>query len=99
VKQDENVLAFESNALVPDFPTQLYIREEYTSITKLIESAIATKEFSRFLILGNAGIGKTYYLNYLYYYLSNAGKRVIIQKRNATKNVILFMLFNGQVCL
>jgi len=69
----------------------LFIRESYTEIYKII---FTSTDYSRFLLLGNPGIGKSCFLIYLLYRLLLERQTVVLRRSG---DLLCYLFHNGQV--
>jgi hypothetical protein len=85
------------------FPAGVFIRPCYESLFTILEQAVKLREkggggVRRVLILGNPGIGKTYFKFYLCFVLVNSARRVILRNQYSEK-IEYLMMHQGKVCL
>jgi hypothetical protein len=78
--------------------TEIFIRSQYEEIFKImLGTKKAKRDSPKFLVLGNPGIGKTYFLFYLCYKLAQLGNRVIYKARMVGNSPKFVMIYNNKV--
>jgi len=82
----------QANPALPFSGTSLYIRESYKEIYTIINNMCTQK--SRFLLLGNPGIGKSCFLIYMLYRLLAEKKTVVLRR---SSELVCYLFTNGQV--
>ncbi|CAI2177193.1 17279_t:CDS:2, partial [Funneliformis geosporum] len=86
----DDILSLESGVFpnIRDNPSKIFIRKAYTDIFKEIKALIESHKYYRFVITGNPGIGKSYFLFYLLYELAKSGETVVLDSHERVKCIV-----------
>ena len=73
---------------VSDYPSKIFIREAYKDIFREIKTLINSGRYHRFVITGNPGIGKSYFLFYILYELAKTGETVLLDSHDRDECIV-----------